>query len=84
MFASQGRGNAALRRSHLGLGHLPIFHHPSLQPFADQADHAAVADPMLDETAELCQRRLECAHQVSLQVWLLEKRHLSQRVGQTR
>src|SRR6516165_6210907 len=46
----QGRGNAALRRPHLWPGHLPVFHHPSLQPFADQADHAAVADPMLDKT----------------------------------
>src|SRR6516162_5093167 len=46
----QGRGNAALRRPHLWPGHLPIFHHPSLQPFTDQADHAAVADPMLDKT----------------------------------
>ena len=46
----QGRGNAALRRPHLRPGHLPVFHHPGFQPFADQADHAAVADPMLDKT----------------------------------
>ena len=46
----QRRGNAALRRPHLWPGHLPAFHHPSLQPFADQADHAAVADTMLDKT----------------------------------
>ena len=50
MFASKGEANAALRRPHLWLGHLSVFHHPSLQPFADQADHAAVADPMLDKT----------------------------------
>ena len=46
----QGRGNAALRRPHLWPGHLSVFHHPGLQPFADQADHTAVADSMLDKT----------------------------------
>jgi hypothetical protein len=48
----QRRGNAALRRPHLWPGHLPVFHHPSLQPLADQAYHAAVANPMLDKTAQ--------------------------------
>ena len=28
---------------------LPFFHHPGFQPFANQADHAAVTDPMLNE-----------------------------------
>src|SRR6266851_5669826 len=45
----QGRGNAALRRARLRLGHLPVLHHPGLQPFADQANDAAVTDPVLDE-----------------------------------
>src|SRR5260221_14081637 len=45
----QGRGNAALRRPHLWPGHLPVFHHPGLQPFANQTDHAAVTDPVLDK-----------------------------------
>jgi hypothetical protein len=45
----QGRGNAALRRPHLWPDHLPVFHHPGLQPFADQANDAAVTDPVLDE-----------------------------------
>src|ERR1700730_4339316 len=45
----QGRGNAALWRARLRLGHLSVLHHPGLQPFADQANDAAVTDPLLDE-----------------------------------
>ena len=30
--------------------HHPVFHHPGLQPFADQTDDATVADPLRDET----------------------------------
>jgi hypothetical protein len=29
---------------------LSIFHHPSLQPLANQADHAPVGNPMLDKS----------------------------------
>ena len=64
----QRRGNAALRRSHLWLGHLPVFHHPGLQPFADQADHAAVANPMFDKTDQpLVVDRIEEPGNVSVQ-----------------
>ena len=52
MFASSGESNAALRRSDLLRCHLPVLHHPGFQPFADQADHAPVADPMFHEPDE--------------------------------
>jgi hypothetical protein len=50
MFASKGEATPQGGVASPLLGHLSVFHHPSLQPFADQADHAAVADPMLDKT----------------------------------
>jgi site-specific DNA recombinase len=48
----KGSDHRALRSSCLGRHHLPILHHSSLQPFADQADDTAVADPVLDEAGE--------------------------------
>src|SRR3979490_2331893 len=33
----QGRGNLNLGSARLRLAHLPVLHHPGLQPFADQA-----------------------------------------------
>ena len=44
-----GRRHCSLRRSHLPRCHDPVFHHTCRQPFADQADHALVADPVLHE-----------------------------------
>ena len=47
------RGNhCPLRGTGFARAPLSIGHHPSLQPFADQADHARIADPMFDETDE--------------------------------
>ena len=43
----QRRGHRSLRRAHLRLRPRPVFQHPGLQLFADQADDAAVAVPVL-------------------------------------
>ena len=40
----------ALRRPLLGLDHASIFEHACRQPFGNQSDDLAVANPMLDET----------------------------------
>jgi hypothetical protein len=46
----QRRDHRTLRRPNRCRRHRPVFHHPDLQPFADQPDHAPVSDPMLDKT----------------------------------
>src|SRR5271163_5373825 len=40
----------ALRRPFLRLDHASIFEHACRQPFGNQSDDSAVANPMLDET----------------------------------
>src|SRR6266513_2362243 len=58
-FSNRSRISSRKRRDYRALprppvtdGHDPIFHDACLEPFADQADDAPVADPMLHEPDE--------------------------------
>jgi site-specific DNA recombinase len=64
-----GRGDhRALRRARLRCRDDPVFHHPGLQPFADQTDHARIADPVRDEADQpVVADRLEEARDVGVQ-----------------
>src|SRR6202045_1003695 len=48
MFASRGEATPPCGVP-VSVSHLPVLHHPGRQPFADQANDAAVTDPVLDE-----------------------------------
>ena len=50
MFASNGEITAPCGVPTVPRRHLPVFHHPGLQPFADQAQHPPIADTMFHET----------------------------------
>jgi len=43
------RDHRTLRRAHPRRPHHPAFHHPGLQPLADQADNPPISDPVFDE-----------------------------------
>src|SRR5208282_2278697 len=62
------RDHRALRRADFARPYLPVFHHPDLQPFADQADDPPVADAMFHEANEvLVVHRVEEAGDVGIQ-----------------
>jgi hypothetical protein len=43
------RDHRTLRRARPPRPHHPVFHHPGLQPFADQADDPPISDPVFDK-----------------------------------
>jgi hypothetical protein len=75
MFASSGEITAPGAcpcegggRSHFPWLHLPVFRHPGLQPFADQAYYAPIADTVFDEFDQpVVADRIEKASDVGIQ-----------------
>src|SRR6266487_906332 len=69
------RDYRALPRSPVTDGHDPVFHDARLEPFADQADDAPVADPMLHEPDEPFLAHTTHLRDISSFVTILRERH---------